>query len=202
VTETIAYWEQTKRQWNWSNAVTASRALSVALIPFAIVIEELFPGLKREWLLGALVAYAGISDWLDGYLARLLNEVTPIGAVSDPLADKIFTVAFLFYATFSTESVYVAMLTTVTVLYDIDNTYQRRFDIANAFKGIAVVASKPVTWFSKTKTAVLFVFMFAILFPQFLPLFTIDQFALLSTGFVLWSWWINRRNGLLSVFSR
>jgi CDP-diacylglycerol--glycerol-3-phosphate 3-phosphatidyltransferase len=37
-------------------------------------------------------AIAGITDWLDGYLARRLNQSTPFGAFLDPVADKLMVV--------------------------------------------------------------------------------------------------------------
>ncbi|HAD08450.1 MAG TPA: CDP-diacylglycerol--glycerol-3-phosphate 3-phosphatidyltransferase [Porticoccaceae bacterium] len=37
----------------------------------------------------AIFAVAGITDWLDGYLARRLNQTSPLGAFLDPVADKL-----------------------------------------------------------------------------------------------------------------
>ncbi len=37
----------------------------------------------------AVFAFAGFTDWLDGYLARKLNQSTPFGAFLDPVADKL-----------------------------------------------------------------------------------------------------------------
>jgi cardiolipin synthase len=43
-----------------------------------------------------LFAYAGISDWLDGYLARKLNQFSDLGAKLDPLADRFYIITALF----------------------------------------------------------------------------------------------------------
>lgn len=43
---------------------------------------------RYGWALGILVA-AGVSDGLDGLLARTLNQHTPLGAYLDPVADKL-----------------------------------------------------------------------------------------------------------------
>ncbi len=42
-----------------------------------------------------LFAVAAITDWLDGYLARKLNQVSAFGAFLDPVADKLMVAAAL-----------------------------------------------------------------------------------------------------------
>ncbi|UCD16404.1 MAG: CDP-alcohol phosphatidyltransferase family protein, partial [Candidatus Zixiibacteriota bacterium] len=42
-----------------------------------------------------LLAVAGLTDLLDGFLARRLDQVTALGKIMDPLADKIFTVVLI-----------------------------------------------------------------------------------------------------------
>ena len=42
-----------------------------------------------------VLAIASITDWLDGYLARKLNQVTRIGALLDPAADRLYIFATL-----------------------------------------------------------------------------------------------------------
>ena len=46
----------------------------------------------------ALFVVAAVSDWLDGWLARRMGLVTPLGKLMDPLADKILvSAAFVFF---------------------------------------------------------------------------------------------------------
>jgi cardiolipin synthase (CMP-forming) len=42
-----------------------------------------------------LFAFAAITDWLDGYLARSLNQTSAFGAFLDPVADKLMVAAAL-----------------------------------------------------------------------------------------------------------
>jgi CDP-diacylglycerol--glycerol-3-phosphate 3-phosphatidyltransferase len=42
------------------------------------------------WVAGGIVVEAGITDGLDGYLARRTSQVTPLGVALDPIADKVF----------------------------------------------------------------------------------------------------------------
>lgn len=81
---------------NIPNLVTLSR---IILIPLLLGIYYL----PDDWLSwqGKNVAsttvfiLAGISDWLDGYLARRLNQMSAFGAFLDPVADKLIVVAAL-----------------------------------------------------------------------------------------------------------
>lgn len=81
---------------NWPNRISLLRLLFVA--PFIILLVN-----RPEWTwarhaaLGIFVAMA-VSDYLDGLLARKLNQRTRLGAILDPLADKaliIFSVIIL-----------------------------------------------------------------------------------------------------------
>ena len=64
--------------------------LSLLRIPLAMLFPMVFP--LRAAALGVLAA-AGISDVLDGWLARRLNQTTPTGAVVDPVTDKLFVLS-------------------------------------------------------------------------------------------------------------
>jgi len=47
------------------------------------------------WALGVLLL-SGVSDWLDGYLARRLNQTSTLGQVLDPVADRLYILAVVF----------------------------------------------------------------------------------------------------------
>jgi cardiolipin synthase (CMP-forming) len=59
--------------------------LRLAFIPFFLIAIKYD---RYGWALGILMA-AGVSDGLDGLLARGLNQRTPLGAYLDPMADKL-----------------------------------------------------------------------------------------------------------------
>jgi cardiolipin synthase len=59
--------------------------LRLAFLPFFIIAIKYD---RYDAALGILIA-AGISDGLDGLLARVLNQKTPLGAYLDPIADKL-----------------------------------------------------------------------------------------------------------------
>ena len=59
--------------------------LRLAFLPFFIIAIHYE---RYDWALGILMV-AGVSDGLDGLLARGLNQRTPLGAYLDPIADKL-----------------------------------------------------------------------------------------------------------------
>jgi phosphatidylglycerophosphate synthase len=60
-----------------------------------ILVYYAFDGIT--WLFTSMVAYAIISDYLDGWAARRNNEVSELGKVVDPIADKILAgILFIF----------------------------------------------------------------------------------------------------------
>lgn len=64
------------------NLLTASRLIAAPFIGYCILHEQ------HAWALG-LFAYAGITDLLDGWIARKWNLGTVVGTVIDPMADKM-----------------------------------------------------------------------------------------------------------------
>ena len=75
--------------WTWANLVTLVR---LALLP--VFFWLLFGTGHRAlaaWLLGLL----GATDWIDGFLARHFDQVSNVGKIIDPVADRILVIAGL-----------------------------------------------------------------------------------------------------------
>lgn len=69
--------------------------LRIVLIPVLVAVFYLAP-LEWRYLASATVfTIASITDWLDGYLARRLGQMTPFGAFLDPVADKLIVAVAL-----------------------------------------------------------------------------------------------------------
>ena len=73
--------------------------LRIVLIPLMVGIYYL----PDQWLAyddrnvaaTAVFVFAAVTDWLDGYLARALNQMSAFGAFLDPVADKLMVAAAL-----------------------------------------------------------------------------------------------------------
>ncbi len=68
--------------------------IRIGLIP-VIIIALLIDGAPARWIAIALFAIAAITDYLDGYFARKLNIISPLGRMLDPIADKLLVGALL-----------------------------------------------------------------------------------------------------------
>jgi CDP-diacylglycerol--glycerol-3-phosphate 3-phosphatidyltransferase len=83
---------------NLPNALTVTRIFLVPLLVVVLLTKfegRLILGVRKELVGAAIFALASLTDWLDGYLARRRHQVTPLGQVMDPLADKLLISAAL-----------------------------------------------------------------------------------------------------------
>jgi CDP-diacylglycerol--glycerol-3-phosphate 3-phosphatidyltransferase len=76
---------------NIPNALTILRIL---LIPVLVVVFYL-PFHNHLIVAAVIFAFAAVTDWIDGYLARRLGQMTPFGAFLDPVADKLMVAVTL-----------------------------------------------------------------------------------------------------------
>lgn len=76
------------RIWTVPNILSFARLAGVPLFLWLVLIEA------DWWALGLLV-FAGLSDWLDGKLARALDQTSRLGIVLDPAADRLYILATL-----------------------------------------------------------------------------------------------------------
>lgn len=76
---------------NIPNLLTLSRILAVPV--FILLLHDPTP--LRALAGGIVFSLASATDWLDGYLARKWGQVTKIGKLLDPIADKILVTAAL-----------------------------------------------------------------------------------------------------------
>ena len=83
-------------QMNLPNALTLSRIFLVPLLVVVLLTKfegRQVLGFRKELVAAAIFGIASLTDWLDGFLARRRQQVTPLGQMMDPLAEKQLTSA-------------------------------------------------------------------------------------------------------------
>ncbi len=89
---------QSSKVVNVPNILAFIRLLMAPLMFFFLVDRDLsiFEGVHYSWLdYGAAFIFvlASVTDFFDGYIARTFDQITTVGAILDPLADKMLTLA-------------------------------------------------------------------------------------------------------------
>ena len=81
---------------NLPNTLTLVRMFLVPLLVVVLLTEfegrQIF-GVSKELVAAAIFGVASMTDWLDGYLARRRRQVTWLGQMLDPIADKLLITA-------------------------------------------------------------------------------------------------------------
>ena len=124
---------------NWPNAVTGLRIVMVPVLVGAFFMD----GLTGLWLGFAVFAAAALSDFLDGWLARRLDQHSLLGRILDPIADKLLVAAALVMLATDDRAPVIAV---VAIL-------GREFLISGLREALAGTVALPVQPLAKWKTA-------------------------------------------------
>ncbi len=105
--------------------------LSISRIFLLFPIIFLF---EYEFYLVSLGIYivASITDYLDGYFARISNQTSNVGTLLDLLADKVFVSTLLIWMTFNFESLLILISTILIVSREISISYLRLFIVSES----------------------------------------------------------------------
>src|SRR3546814_699919 len=101
-----------KRPVNLPNLLTLLRIAAVPVLCVAFWLPQQAAALATF----SIFALASITDWLDGYLARRLNQSSEFGRCLDPIADKVLVAAALILLASSGEMLAAAELAIVIIL--------------------------------------------------------------------------------------
>ncbi len=83
---------------NLPNALTLARIFLVPLLVVVLLTKfegHLVLGIAKGYVAAGIFGLASLTDWLDGYLARRRQQVTILGQLLDPIADKLLISAAL-----------------------------------------------------------------------------------------------------------
>ncbi|KTD16712.1 CDP-diacylglycerol--glycerol-3-phosphate 3-phosphatidyltransferase [Legionella jordanis] len=122
--------------------------LRIVLIPIFIIAFYL----PFEWghaVAAAIFALASFTDWLDGYLARRLKQMSPFGAFLDPVADKLLVACSLLLLVGAKQVDYITIPAIVIVGREIVISALREW-----MAEIGSRASITVSYIGKVKTTV------------------------------------------------
>lgn len=126
------------------NALTLLR---IALIP-VLVAAFYLPDDPGRWIALTLFAVAGITDWLDGQLARAMRVQSSLGQMLDPIADKLIVAAALVMLVAEGPVTGLAVIPVIIILC-------REIMLSGLREYLAHVSvSVPVTQIAKVKTAI------------------------------------------------
>ena len=78
---------QTSQVWTLPNAVSMLRLFGVPLFLWLVL------GPEADVIALVVLMISGFTDWLDGYLARRLNQTSKLGEILDPVADRLYILA-------------------------------------------------------------------------------------------------------------
>ncbi len=164
----------------------------IVVIPI-IVIVYLCDVKYANWINSILFTLAGISDALDGYLARKWNQVTKLGAFLDPVADKLLVVAMLILIVTNLEIIQQVMVPwffIVTVLIIIS----REMTVSALREWMAELGKRSnvaVSWVGKYKTGIQMTAIGFLLFQYSIfgiPVLLIGELLLYAAGVLtVWS---------------
>ncbi len=130
--------------WNLPNLLTLSRIL---MIPVFVALFYLSVSWNHKAAAPVFMA-AAFTDWLDGYLARRMGLVSPLGAFLDPVADKLMVATALVLVVADNPQVWLAVSAAVIIGREITISALREWmaELGNR-------AKVAVSWVGKFKTA-------------------------------------------------
>ena len=161
---------------NISNILTISRIVVIPIIVACIYLKSPWYG----WIAFILFSAASITDYFDGYLARLRNEVSNLGTFLDPIADKLLVAAVILILT-SKEVIadWETIPALIILLREIAVSGLREY-----LAGIKV--SVPVSKIAKLKTSLQLIALAILILSEsgisFIPTLLIGKIALWSAA--------------------
>ncbi len=153
--------------------LTGLRLLAIPI--FALI--YLLPYRWAHPTAAAIFILAAITDWLDGYLARMLSQATDFGAFLDPVADKLLVAAALVFIVAHNYVGYLAIPSAIIICREISISALREW-----MAEIGKRANISVNFIAKIKTAVQMIAL--ILLIAYFP--GVPDWILLSGRLLLW----------------
>ncbi len=92
----IATTKSPSKSWSIPNLLTMGRIAAIPVVVGCVYFQSILDGpLWLRWLALAVFIGAAITDWLDGYYARIWDQQSAFGRMLDPIADKLLVASCL-----------------------------------------------------------------------------------------------------------
>ncbi|HKJ53528.1 MAG TPA: CDP-diacylglycerol--glycerol-3-phosphate 3-phosphatidyltransferase [Gammaproteobacteria bacterium] len=153
---------------------TAITLFRIALIPLFVLVFYL-PFTWAHIAATAFFAFASLTDWVDGYLARSMQQESSFGAFLDPVADKLMVVVVIVLLVQKHPSIFVALPSVVIVAREISISALREW-----MAQIGSSATVKVSWIGKSKTMLQMVALGLMIFAEPLAGLPIFQIGLVT----------------------
>jgi CDP-diacylglycerol--glycerol-3-phosphate 3-phosphatidyltransferase len=168
------------------NIATSLTWFRIAAIPAVVAAFYWWPG---EWARGPIAclifALGGITDWLDGYLARRLSQTSEFGAFLDPVADKLMVSTALLLIVQANPQILIALVAATIIGREIAVSALREWMAELGTRKRVAVSS-----FGKVKTTIQMIGVGCMIFKHplmGLPVYDVG-FALLVAAAVVTLW--------------
>lgn len=134
--------------------------------------------LPAEWSRSAaalIFMLAGFTDWLDGFLARKMGQVSALGAFLDPVADKLMVATALILVVADTPEPAMAVAAAIIIGREITISALREW-----MASLGARTQVAVSEIGKIKTAVQMIAIFLLIYKQ-----DVGEVSLYTVGYVL-----------------
>ena len=163
-------------EWTIPNMLSILRLLLVPVFSVLYLLSESRPELLY-WAIGVLVV-SGLSDAVDGYIARRFNQISESGKLLDPAADKLTQVAVLVCLTVRYHQMIPLLIICVAK------------ELLQLIGGAIILKSGSATmegshWYGKLATFVFYGVMAAFLFFENMPTWLEATLILLVEGLMI-----------------
>lgn len=167
------------------NCMTVPNLLSLLRLLLIPVILWLYLGRNDHLAAAAFIGISGLTDVADGYIARRFHQISDLGKLLDPLADKLTQMAML-----------LCLVTRYAALWMVIGLFAVK-ELISWILGALVICRehgiRSARWFGKVNTVVLYLVLAALfLFPH-IPLKTSDLLIGVSTAVMMITFYLYTR---------
>ncbi len=165
---------------NYANFLSSLRIIFTPVLVIIFFLSDQSPRI----ILISIFTFACLTDYLDGYVARRMNQVSTLGKFLDPVADKLLVITTLLLVLFEHNSLIIFIPICIIIIREVLVSALREWvAISNLKNTFSKGKSVDVNYIGKTKT---FIQMFSIGFLLFNgSVFTIDAYMIGFYGIYL-----------------